>query len=290
MKEFFRSRGFKLLATASIVLCAAMIYTAALGSGGMSSVTSSLVGLITTPMQWLSTVGSQSLNDLTANAKEVQAMQEKLNALQNELDEKNEQLSDYYELQRQNEELRKYLDLRDEHSDWTFVDAAVVGRDTNELFYGFTINKGSLAGIHAGDPVITASGLVGRVEKVSTTYAKVTTIFHPEVSVSVLEPRTGEIGVLSGDKLYADSGLVQMKFLDAKTELRAGDLIIASGMGGVYPQKLIIGTVQEVVGSRIDVSKTAIVRPAADIQNTTAVMVITSFTGKGETMDNLNEN
>lgn len=289
MKGFFQSRGFKLLATASVILCAAMIYTAAIGSGGMSSVTSSLVGLFTTPMQWLSSLGGETLDELTANAQEVQKLQEKLDALQQELDEKNKQLADYHDIQKENDELKEYLELKDAHDDWSMEHATVVGRDTNDLFYGFTINKGSLSGIHAGDPVITDSGLVGRVSKVGTTYAKVETIFHPDVGVSVIGSRTKEIGVLTGDKKYADQGLVQMMFLDTKTEIKPGDMIVTSGMGGVYPQKMIVGTVVEVISNSIDVSKTAIVRPASPIEKIKSVMVITSFTGKGETMDSLNK-
>lgn len=289
MKGFFRSRSFKVLTAAAVVMCAAIIYTSVLSGGGLSSGTSSLVGLFTTPMQWLVSLGGESLGSLTANAKEVKELQKELDELQKELDKKNQELSDYYTVKKQNDELKEYLGLREQHTDWEFVDATVVARDTNELFYGLTINKGSLAGIQPGDPVITSSGLVGRVSKVSTTYAKVETLYHPEVSVSVLDVRTEEIGILTGDKKYADRGLIQMKYLDTKTAVAADDLIVTTGMGGVYPADLVIGTVKEVITSDIDISKIAVIRPAAAIKNTTSVMVITSFTGQGETMEDVSK-
>ena len=89
------------------------------------------------------------------------------------------------------------------------------------------------------------------------------------------------------DKVYADQNLVQMEYLDPKTAIAPGDLIVTSGKGGVYPQQVIIGTVQEVIQSKVDVSLTALVRPAVDLNRITSVMVITSFTGQGETMDAL---
>lgn len=289
MKGFFRSKGFKLLATASVILCAAMIYTAALGGGGISSATSSLVGIFTTPMQWLASLGGEKLDGLTTNTQELNALRSRLDAMQQELDEKNNQLANYNELKRQNEDLKNYIGLHDDNSDWKFVYATVVGRDANELFSGFTINRGSVAGVRAGDPVITNSGLVGRVAKVGTTYAKVETIYHPDVKVSVLSANTEEIGVLTGDKQYADQGLVQMGSLNAKTQIKAGDLIVTSGMGGVFPDKIIVGTVESIVNGTVDVSLTALVRPTVDVSSITSVMVITSFTGQGETMEALDE-
>ncbi len=289
MKSFFRSRGFRLLAAAAALLCAAMIYTAALGKGGLASATSSFVGLFTTPMQWLASIGGERLDSLTADARKVREMQEQLDELRQQLDQRNQQLADYYNIKKENDDLKSYLDIKDAHADWQFQPAVIVGRDTNELFSGFTINKGAASGIHAGDPVITDSGLVGRVAKVGTTYAKVETIYHPDVQVSTISSRTEEIGVLVGDKVYADQNLVQMEYLDPKTAIAPGDLIVTSGKGGVYPQQIIIGTVQEVIQSKVDVSLTALVRPAVDLDRITSVMVITSFTGQGETMDALDD-
>lgn len=290
MKSFFHSRGFRLLAAAAALLCAAMIYTAALGEGGLSSATSSVVGLFTTPMQWLASIGGERLSNLTADVRKVQEMEQEIDELRRELDERNRQLSDYYEIKKQNDDLKEYLDIKDVHQDWAFVPATIVGRDTNELFSGFTVNKGAVSGVRAGDPVITESGLVGRVSKVGTTYAKVETIYHPDVQVSVISSRTEEIGVLCGDKIYADQNLVQMQYLNPKTSVQAGDLIVTSGKGGVYPQKIIIGTVQQVIQSRTDISLTALVRPAVDLDSITSVMIITSFTGQGETMESLDGN
>ena len=285
MRGFFRSRSFKALVAAVVVLCAVIVYSLALNSNGFSAGTSSMVGLFTTPMQWLVSLGGESLESLTANAREVEALQDQLAEMQKELDRKNQELSDYYTIKKENDDLKNYLGLKEQNTDWEFVNATVVARDTSDLFYGMTINKGSLAGVQPGDPVITSSGLVGRVTKVSTTYAKVESIYHPEVSVSVLDVRTEEIGVLTGDKQYADRGLMQMKYLDTKTLVAEGDLVVTTGMGGVFPANVVIGSVKELTTSDIDISRIAVIRPAADIMETTSVMVITSFTGQGETMD-----
>jgi len=165
----------------------------------------------------------------------------------------------------------------------------VVGRDPNEEFYGFTINKGSLAGVSAGDPVITESGLVGRVTKVGATYSKVSTIFNPDVQVAAIGANTGDPGILSGGKKLADQNQVELTGLDPKASVQEGELIVTSGMGGVFPANIVIGTVQSISTGSLDISLTAVLKPTSEIQTVKDVFVITSFLGQGETMDSLNK-
>ena len=64
-----------------------------------------------------------------------------------------------------NEQLREYLEIKEEHSDFTFVSGSVVGRDASERFYSFAIDAGENAGVEKYDPVITSEGLVGLVSE-----------------------------------------------------------------------------------------------------------------------------
>lgn len=289
MKDFFRTRGFKMLVVAVVILLVAVGYTASIG--GFSSLTSSIVGLFATPMQDLAGEGGDKVQDaIDQNDPEtLQELRDKIDELEKQLAEKNTQLVDYYTVKKENEQLKKYLDLKDLNPDWEFVSASVVGRDPNEEFYGFTINKGSLAGVEPGDPVITESGLVGRVSKVGATYSKVETIFDPDVQVAAISAKTGDTGILTGDKKLADQNLVQLTSLDPKAAVQQGELIVTSGLGGVFPSGIVIGTVQSISTGSIDISLTAVLEPASEIQSVKEVFVITSFLGQGETMDSLND-
>ncbi len=289
MKDFFRTRGFKMLIVAVIVLLGAIGYTASIG--GFSSITSSIIGLFSTPMQDLAGEGGDKVQDVIDqnDPRTLQELRDQIAELEKQVAEKNTQLVDYYSIKKENEQLKKYLDLKDLNPDWEFVSASVVGRDPNEEFYGFTINKGTLAGVQAGDPVITESGLVGRVIKVGATYAKVATIFSPEVRVAAISAQTGDTGILVGDKKMADQNLVQLTALDPKATVQQGELIVTSGMGGVFPANIVIGTVQSVATGTLDISLTAVLDPASEIQSVKDVFVITSFLGQGETMDSLND-
>lgn len=288
MKEFFHTKGFKMLVVAVVVLLGAIDYTASIG--GFSSLTSSIVGLFSTPMQDIAGEGGDKVQDAIDrnDPRTLQELRDRIGELEKQLAEKNTQLVDYYSIKKENEQLKKYLDLKDLNPDWEFVSASVAGRDPNEEFYGFTINKGSLAGVQAGDPVITESGLVGRVTKVGATYAKVATIFNPDVQVAAISAKTGDTGILTGDKKLADQNLVQLTSLDPKAAAQKGELIVTSGMGGVFPANIVIGTVQSIGTGSLDISLTAVLQPASAIQNVKDVFVITSFLGQGETMNSLN--
>jgi rod shape-determining protein MreC len=80
-----------------------------------------------------------------------------------------------------------------------------------------------------------------------------------------------------------------MKHLDTRTTVTEGDLIVTTGLGGVFPANVVVGTVERLTDSDIDVSKVAWVRPAVDLQTVTSVMILTDFMGQGETMDGVTE-
>ncbi|MBQ9082858.1 MAG: rod shape-determining protein MreC [Clostridia bacterium] len=289
MRRSHRGRSIKALAAIAVMLCAAAIYTAWMGQNGHSTGLSSVVGMVTTPLQQLVTWGRERLDGLVLGPREAATLEKQVAELQQELDRKNQELADYYITKRENEMLRAYLELKQLHDDWQMVDATVVGRDSSDPFGGIILNKGTAAGVQTGDPVITDGGLVGRVVRVSAAYAKVALLTHPEVGVSVQAPRTGETGILTGDKRLGDQKLVQMKHLDTRTHVSEGDLVVTTGLGGVFPAGVVVGTVERLTDSDVDVSKVALVRPAVDPDAVFSVMILTDFMGQGETMDGVTE-
>lgn len=84
--------------------------------------------------------------------------------------------------------------------------------------------------------MITDRGLVGWVSAVYPTYSHVTTILSPETNVSVLDQVTQDTGVVAGSLEYAAAGQVEMRFLTAENKLKAGDIIVTSGVGAFTPE------------------------------------------------------
>lgn len=281
MKDFFHSKGFKLLIAVVFIMFGLMLYTAGTGN----SVVSDLLGFVSAPMQKVSTVVT---NNAAVAAQSVTRSNAELlaenSALKKQIEEQNQKLVKYYTFQQENAQLRKFLELKNENKDFKPVSAAVVGRDPNDLFYNFQIDKGTLAGISLNDPVITDGGVIGWVSSVNASYSRVTTLLSADTKISAIDKVNRDSGVISSNIKLADSGLVKLGYLSADTTVKVGDIIVTSGLGGLYPRDLPIGTVTKVDNEAYDVSLYAEVKPFVDVKTVRDVMVITSFEGQGQAL------
>lgn len=283
MKDFFHSRTFKILLLVVLILLGLIIFTA--NSGG--SFISNIFGFVSTPMQRIST-------NMTAEVTEFldwdSMSAEELKEWNQRLSEENrmliEQLLDYEDKLRENEQLRTLLEIKEENSEVEAQPASVVGRDPNDIFYGFAIDKGYIAGISVGDPVMTDKGLVGIVDKVYATTSSVTCILSEDLKVSAISKIKDESGVITSNALMAGNGTLRMNYLSNETAVEAGTIITTSGAGGIYPKDLVIGYVESVHQSESDISKYAIIRPYEDLKNVKDVYVITGFPGKDDDAPN----
>ena len=209
--------------------------------------------------------------------------------LRQQIAELQSQLVDYYDLKKENAQLYKYLDMKELNPDFQLVSASVIGRDPNR-FYTFTIDRGTAAGVSVNDPVVTDEGVVGWVSSANSISAEVTTILSPDTRMGGFaetggtDKVAGESGVISTDIKLADQGLIKLGYLTADTQAKAGDIVVTSGLGSIYPQNLKIGVIESIVHEEYDVSLYALVRPFVDVTEVRDVMVITSFLGQGEAM------
>ena len=119
--------------------------------------------------------------------------------------------------------------------------------------------------------------LLGMVVEADPTSCKVMTILHPSFNAAGVVSRTRENGILNGNTTYAADGLCTLTNLERSTETRAGDQVITTGLGGVFPPDLLVGTVQDVVPEASGKSSIAVVRPGADPRTAKHVFIITAY-------------
>lgn len=281
MKGVFRSAGFKLLVALIFAMFCLMLAT----SNTPNSFTARIFGSVATPMQRISTLVTNNAAAVTAGGKSKEQLEAENEQLQAEVDTLRKKLVNYYTYQQENAQLRKFLELKNENPDFKPITAAVVGRDPNSLFGEFTIDQGTRSGVALNDPVVTDAGVVGWVSAVSNSYSKVTTFLSPNTQISAMDKATRETGVIGCDMKSADSNLLNLRYLNSDTKVAAGDIVVTSGIGGVYPRNLVVGTVKSVRRSDTDVSLCAEVTPAVDVKEVRDVLVITSFAGQGEAME-----
>ena len=189
------------------------------------------------------------------------------------------QVRDTEGLTQENQELRAMLNLMKTESKLDLVAAQVIAKDPSNWYSSFTINKGSNDGILKNQPVLTANKeLIGQVYKVGSNWAEIITILDPDSGVGSMIERSKDLGVVEGDTALLQQGLCRIGYLARDTDIKIGDYIETSGMGGVYPKGLLIGTVLEIGEDHTNMSKYATVQPAVSIGKLSQVCVLTGFT------------
>lgn len=272
MKEFFSDKSVKvLIATLTLIVIVAI-----LGATGNPWV-SSAFNFLTKGLSQVTAAASNA-----ANGKSYDELKEENEQLKKEAADLRTQLVDYYDLKDENARLWKYYKIKKNHADYELMPASVIRRDTSEDFYSFTIDVGTASGISEQDPVITPNGLIGFISSVNASSAKVTTILSPDLKAGALCKKTKDTGVVSGNILYTDNNMTTLTKIDANAALKKGDLIVTSGIGGVYPSDLIIGEVESIEFDEYDATKYAVVKSYEDIKSVTDVVVLTDFRNKGE--------
>ena len=159
---------------------------------------------------------------------------------------------------------------------------SLIGRDAADVFGSFALNCGSADGVAAGDPVISGEYLVGVVSEVAPTTCVVLSVCDPKVSAAAYEIRTGETGYTKTTAAEGVNGVLKLTGLSRQTSIAPGGIVCTSGVGGVFPRDLIIGTVTAVREEEGDVSYCAEITPGVDVGELQEVFVITDFEGQGD--------
>ena len=278
MRFFFRSRQFKIIAAVFGALIVIAAVTAAVG--GRMSPGANIFGTVTAPFRSLASKISGGISSFVEVYTEGEKLNIKNAELETEISELRKKLADYEQAVSENEFYKNYLDIKDANPSFKFTAATLISRDKEDPYKGFIINKGSVNGVSAHDPVITNEGLVGYIGEVGLTTSKVVTVLSAELTAGALDNRTSDSGVLSGSAELASEGLTKFYNLSRSCNIAVGDYVVTSGEG-IFPKGLLIGTVQTIGSDKYNTSIYANVKPFADIDGIRGVMVITEFEGQG---------
>lgn len=156
-------------------------------------------------------------------------------------------VSQMNELQKENDRLRGLLGVTQTTPDVTYIAAAVSAKESGGWFVTFTLDKGDKDGVKKNDPVLSDSGLIGRVMELSDHACTVISIIDSRSAVAGMVERTRDNGICHGSLYVNDNDeLMRMNYLPTGSELNTGDRIITSGLDGIYPKGLLIGTVRSI--------------------------------------------
>lgn len=276
MKDFFDTWKFKILVIVAVFLVGIMAYAGA--NGRLTAAPQELLSVVLTPLQKVTSAlsgGAASVWEKYTSIDDVMDRNEQLEAENAEL---RQQMVDYDRIKAENDAYKALARIQDTNSEATYVSAFVIGRDPLDGFGGFTLDQGSTDGVAVNDAIISDRGyLLGVVVEVDATSCKVMTILHPSFNAAGVISRTRENGIITGSADYAADGQCVLTNLDRTTEARRGDQVITTGLGGVFPANLLVGTVQEVVPEQSGKSSSAVILPGADPRTVKHVFIITEY-------------
>jgi rod shape-determining protein MreC len=169
--------------------------------------------------------------------------------------------------------LRQALAYR-ERSIFKLVPAEVVTREASTWWRTITINRGKQDGIQGDMPVVTDEGLVGKTTTVSDSIAVVLLVSDENCRVATNVEGTREQGIVSGERIVGTlAPMLELNFLSKQANLQPGQKAYTSGVGGVFPSGLLIGTVREFRVRELDGQ--ARLTPAVDMTKLEDVFVVT---------------
>ncbi|MBQ7654610.1 MAG: rod shape-determining protein MreC [Clostridia bacterium] len=278
MSEFFKGKKFKILVAIVAAVIAGSIFASVSQSG--SSPVSTVVSVVFSPVQRLSTFVSGKLSDFALNFRSYSTYKAKVDELEKTLEEYQLQLIDYQQTKQKLTLYEEFLGVKEDNPDFTFEPATVISKDSADLFYSFVISKGSSDGIEVDDPVIFGKHLVGVIASVRPSTSVVRTIFDPKVNVSVYDNQSSEYGYVTSDAEMALKEECYLPGLERNTAITKGSVICTTGIGGIFPKDLIIGTVTDVLNDKHGFSSYAVIDTQVNIPELQNIFVLTSFNGQ----------
>ena len=218
------------------------------------------------------------VNDLVRSVRDLRDLRQRNAQLQAEINRISVENVRLTEVERENQRLRQLLNFTRSNPWYDYKAAAVVGQkigeDTSNLLFSIFVDVGARDGVAAGMPVITDRGLVGRVVAVGPNVAEVLLLIDPASTVNARMQNSRVTGIVYGN---IDGGLVMERIPQGET-VSPGDIVLTSGLGGEFPDKLVIGQVTEVFQRDLDMFQSVRIRPTVDFGKLEAVLVITVFT------------
>lgn len=258
------------LATVLIVVSVVLI---ALGQQGRLEPLEGAILTPLTPIQRLISNGVNAVNDAFNAPSNVEALRAENAELQKQITDLTAENVKLRESEAQLKVVSALLDYARSNPEWKYIAADVVSRDESLFLRFILLNKGARDGVARDMIVVTDQGLVGAVTEVTPTASKVLLITDASAAVNVRLQESRAEGVVTGQ----ESGELRLNFISVNVDLKTGDRLITSGLGGQFPPGIVVGMVASVRKRTFDVFQEADVQSAVDFNRLETVLIIYDF-------------
>lgn len=218
------------------------------------------------------------VNVFFADLRDIRYTYEENKLLRQKLAEYKSLIYENQEIKKENERLRQTLDLLESPRDYDTILATVIARSPERWIEQIIINRGSQHGVEKNMAVITGEGMIGKIKSVSNLTSTVQLISSFDqlnrISASVVREDGDNIfGLIEGYDEKRE--MLIFRVIDQSgASLAEDDVVISSNLGGLFPSGLMIGTIKEVTPDQYGLTKVAYVKPAANLNNISEVIVV----------------
>lgn len=196
------------------------------------------------PVQWLALQPVQAIKSASDHFIRLNQAESNSEAASRKLALQSLRAGQVEQLTLENNRMRKLLGLR-EQLDTPVMTAEVLYDAADSYTRKVIIDKGLLQGVDLGSPVLDESGVLGQVTRVNPLVSEVTLVIDPDLSIPVLNVRTGVRSVAFGDPGNLEGGL-ELRFMGSNSDVRQGDLLTTSGVDGVYPAGMPVAKIERI--------------------------------------------
>ncbi len=255
----------------TIVLLIIIVILSNIQTNDLSFVESAL-GKLVMPIQNGMTYLKNALAGNDSFFSDINGLQEENEALKEENSQLEQSLRELEIIKAENETLKEYVNLKDKYTEYTTIPAYVINKNISNYSDEIVINVGSKDGVEVNMPVIADQGLVGHIISVTEDTAKVQTIVDTASTLSCTVSTSRDILIARGT-LEAESTL-KTTYIPTEATVLQGDNVETSGLGGIYPKGILIGTIESVTNTKNVTDRYATIKTAVDFSKLETVLVI----------------
>ncbi len=275
MRNKFSSNGALVVLIALLLAAITLVFSLFLSGADPLA---NLFGIITTPFRSAGSAVAGWTERTFSGRYRVEVLEDEVERLRLALADAEERARQGEAASEENENLRTLLGLKQKRQDLELDNATVTARAQSNWTSTLTISKGSVHGVAKDQCVVDAYGnLVGVVSEVGANWATVLTVVDTDIDMGGMVARTGDAAVLEGDVSLMGQGRLKLSYLPEDSLLAAGDEVLTSGRGGVYPAGLVVGSVESVQVDSSGMTRYAVVVPKSDLASLKQVFLIKSF-------------
>jgi len=268
MVNFIRKHGIRIIGGTAL-LAALLFYSLNLRQKENSNAFERAVLNVTAPIGGTVSGVNGFFSGIWENYISLVGVREENKRLRAVIEEQNTRLIRSREAVLANERLQRLLDLKG-GLQGTSIAANVIGEDATPWFRTVIIDRGSMDGVREGMPVVAAAGVVGRVVRVAANSSRLLLLTDHASAIAATVQRSRARGVVMGKA----GGLCSLEFSQRGEDVRVGDVVVTSGIGGVFPKGLPIGEVTMVKKGEYGIFQSVDLRPYVAMSRLEHVLVL----------------